>query len=198
MSRGGSRFGAGRPAYRAKAENLMRLDIRVWHKQGLLRSGVTRSWSWSRSGKPAGSIRFSIDDSQIRFMYSINGSDASQTISRTSTPCHFGGSRQWFCCPICQKRTALLYMRSARFACRACQKVAYSSQSEDVMDRMVRKQNQIETSIKENAKRPRGMRQSTMKLLFARLEDSEQRWGNALYAKGARLFGRDFKNDLLT
>jgi hypothetical protein len=36
MGQGGARFGAGRPAYRAKGEQLQRVDVRIWARQGYL------------------------------------------------------------------------------------------------------------------------------------------------------------------
>ncbi|MEY3939410.1 MAG: hypothetical protein RL659_2251 [Pseudomonadota bacterium] len=36
MARGGARYGAGRPAYKVKAEYVARVDIRVWSKRGFL------------------------------------------------------------------------------------------------------------------------------------------------------------------
>jgi hypothetical protein len=44
MGTGGLRCGAGRPAYRIKAEQLQRVDIRVWRKRGLLWVGGSNSW----------------------------------------------------------------------------------------------------------------------------------------------------------
>lgn len=41
MSRGGWRWGAGRPAYKGKAEACMRIDVREWHRRGTLRPGYS-------------------------------------------------------------------------------------------------------------------------------------------------------------
>ncbi len=58
-------------------------------------------------------------------------------------------------------------MRWGRFACRKCQKVAYSSQSEDPCACTWRAQSKIENRLGEYWKRPKGMRTST----HARLVD---------------------------
>jgi hypothetical protein len=175
MAKGGARFGAGRPAHNVKAEHVARVDIRIWHKRGLLWDGGRNTWSWSRGDERAGSITFSVSEQSIRLTYAVNGLDASQTIPRTSTPCHYGGARPWFLCPLCQRRTALLYMRAGRFGCRHCQRVAYSSQSEDVMGRTWLKQRKLEARLCEDWQRPKGMWQRTYDRLMDRLADCELR-----------------------
>ena len=49
MGTGGTRYGAGRPAQHAKAEHCKRLDVRRWHREGVLQAGVSGSWVWSDS-----------------------------------------------------------------------------------------------------------------------------------------------------
>jgi len=66
MARGGARNGAGRPGYKVKGEQLLRLDIRAIHQRGLLWVGGTNTWSWSRGGEHAGSVRFTVETNSIR------------------------------------------------------------------------------------------------------------------------------------
>ena len=87
MGTGGARYGAGRPAYRLKAEQLMRVDVREWHRRGLLWVGGRNTWSWSRGSERVGSITFSVSEQAINLIYSLDGRNASQTIMRASTPC---------------------------------------------------------------------------------------------------------------
>lgn len=136
MATGGARLGAGRPGYKVKGEQLQRLDIRVWRKRGLLWVGGTNTWSWWRGDAPSGSIRFTVNEHSVRLTYSTSGNDASQTISTTTTPCAYGGSRRWFACPVCCGRCEVLYQRSGRFACRFCQRVSYTSQSGSESERV--------------------------------------------------------------
>jgi len=180
MGKGGMRWGAGRPAYRAKAEQLQRVDIRVWRKRGYLTPGQYFSWAWNRGGEPTGSIAVRVHDAHsLSLLYSVgageNRRDGSQTIALASTPCHYGSSRPWFVCPRCQRRAGLLFMRWGRFACRLCQQVSYTSQAEDVMARMWRKQAKIEGRLGENWLRPKGMRRSTYETLMEVLFDCEER-----------------------
>lgn len=176
MGSGGARGGAGRPGYRVKAEQLMRVDIREWHRRGLLWVGGRNTWSWTRGGERVGSITFSVSEQAINLIYSLDGRDASQTITRASTPCHYGGSRPWFRCPVCRSRTALLYMRAGRFACRKCQRVSYSTQSGTSHDRVCNLYHRLAAKLEDG--KPKWQRWAT----FNKLEDRFKRVGEAFDA----------------
>lgn len=169
MGTGGTRYGAGRPGYRLKAEQTLKVDIRIWRKRGLLWEGGTNAWAWSRGGEQAGSIRFTVNRDNIRLNYAVQGQDASQTIATTTTPCHYGGSRTWFSCPVCHGRVAVLFMRSGRFACRKCQRVSYTSQSGSESDRGHAQYHKLHALIKNG--KPKWQRWAT----FNRLEDRFER-----------------------
>jgi len=80
MGKGGARYGAGRPAYKAKAEHLMRVDIREWHRRGLLWNGGRNTWSWSRGSERVGSITFNVTEHAVDLIYSLDGRNASLTL----------------------------------------------------------------------------------------------------------------------
>jgi hypothetical protein len=192
MGTGGMRYGAGRPGYRAKAEQLQRVDIRVWRRGGYLNAGRSFSWSWNRGGEPTGSIGVlvhGVDSLALQYMIGREGErrDGSQTIQLVHTGCSFGGERPWFVCPVCRRRAALLFMRGKRFACRLCQKVAYSSQSDDDLDKLWRKQKRIESRLGKNWRRPKGMRQHTYKRLRGQIFALEEQRECALAGFVSRL-----------
>jgi hypothetical protein len=192
MGRGGMRFGAGRPGYRAKAEQLRRVDIRVWHRGGYLRAGRSFSWSWNRGGEPTGSIGVLVhgaDSLALQYMIGEEGErrDGSQSIGLTHTACNYGNTRPWFVCPKCQRRAGLLFLRWGRFACRTCQRVAYSSQSGDTLDQTWRQQRRIEARLGTNWQRPKGMRGRTYDRLIAALMDCEERRDQAFVLAAGRL-----------
>lgn len=185
MAKGGSRFGAGRPAYKVKAEQLHRIDVREFARRGMLSSGGSFTWSWNRGGEPSGRIGVTVNpQSAVSLDYTITQDGEARSINdRVSLiykPCNFGGARPWFGCPRCACRVAVLYLRAGRFACRHCQRVAYSSQSDDVMASMWRKQRRIEATIGENWQRPKGMRHRTFERLLDRLANYERRREEAL------------------
>jgi hypothetical protein len=194
MGTGGMRCGAGRPGYRAKAEQLQRVDIRIWRWGGYLSAGRSFSWSWNRGGEPTGSIGVLVDDAHslaLRYMIGEEGQrrDGSQTVRIAYTACHYGNTRPWFVCPVCHRRAGLLFMRWARFACRHCQRVAYSSQSDDELDRLWRMQATIERRLGKNWQRPKGMRHRTYDRLMAALCDCEERRDEAFAVAASRLLG---------
>ncbi len=173
MGTGGARYGAGRPAHKLKAEQSMRVDIRDWHRRGLLWDGACNTWWWSRGGERTGAITFRVSEDTIKLVYSVDGVDASQQIRKVNTPCHYGGSRPWFECPVCQNRTALLYMRFSRFACRKCQGISYSTQSGSSHDRVCNLYHRLAALVEDG--KPKGQRWAT----FNRLEDRFQRVSDA-------------------
>lgn len=194
MTKGGPRYGAGRPAYKAKAEQLQRVDVRLWARKGLLTGNRFFSWSWKLGGEPTGSIGVKVmPQSAVTLEYSLTQNGERRSISERVAliykPCNFGGERPWFQCPRCTRQVAVLYMRSGRFACRHCQRVAYSSQSEDVMARTWREQRRIEEKLGEDWQRPKGMRQRTYERLMDRLADCGQRREEAFCVAMARLIG---------
>ncbi len=182
MGTGGTRSGAGRPRYSLVAEHAQRIDIRQWHKGGHLREGRLFSWSWNRGGEPAGNISVTVNSGSIRLGYTLTDSngqrDGSQTITTTSTPCHYGGSRPWFTCPVCRDRAGLLYMRWGRFACRHCQRVAYQSQSGSALDRVCNRYHRLAAKVEDG--KPKWQRWATFNLLLARYSDASEQFDGLL------------------
>ena len=192
MGTGGMRYGAGRPSYKVKAEQLQRVDIGRWHRGGYLRAGCSFTWSWHRGDEPTGSIGVVVHGAESLALQYVVGNDdqrrdGSQTIHLTLTACNYGSSRPWFVCPVCQRRAGVLYMRAGRFACRYCQRVAYTSQSSDLLDRMWRKQSKIEERLAAHWQRPKGMRLKTYDRLMQVLLICEERRENAFLGYAARL-----------
>lgn len=186
------RWNAGRPGYRVKAEHLCRVDVREWARRGYLRGPCTFSWRWHRGDEPAGSIGVSVHGSNALTLTYTFGTgddkrDVAVRVTLTDTPCAYGGTRQWFACPRCARRVAILYLRGGYFACRVCKRVAYGSQSDDALDRMWRKQQKIERKLGEHWRRPRGMRHRTYDRLIAALCDCEERRDRALAVAVSRM-----------
>ncbi|WP_096669520.1 hypothetical protein [Polaromonas sp. AET17H-212] len=180
MGAGGMRFGAGRPSYKVKAEQLQRVEIGRWHRGGYLRAGQSFTWRWHRGDEPTGSIGVVVHGADSLALQYMVGSDdqrrdGSQTIRLAHTACNYGKSRPWFVCPVCQRRAGVLYMRAGRFACRHCQQVAYAGQSCDLLDRLWRKQAKIESRLGKHWQRPKGMRQQTYGRLMKELLNCESR-----------------------
>ena len=192
MGRGGSRYGAGRPAMHVKAEHCRRIDVRRWHHEGILQSGRVGGWQWSdpETGEMRGSIGYRSDDGRVTLNYSIDGTPCSQTVWLSRSPCNYGGTRPWFICPIRGERVAVLFLRAGRFACRHCQRIAYSSQSDDACGRTWRKQAKAEAKLGPNWSRPKRMHDATRERLLSIIWDCEERRDAALGAHLADLMRR--------
>ncbi len=194
MAKGGQRWGAGRPGYRVKAEQLKRIDVRRWGKLGYLSRARTFSWGWSSNGESSGSISIVVQSPMaLSLRYTVTTNDEKHNIKDTvqllHAPCNLGGTRPWFSCPRCARPVAVLYMRAGRFACRHCQRVAYSTQSEDVLQRTWLKQRKLEARLGDDWQRPKGMRHATYERLLDRLHDCEARRDMAFCERVGRLFG---------
>ena len=177
MGTGGLRYGAGRPALHVKAEHCRRIDVRRWQREGVLQEGRAGTWQWSdpETGEVRAAIGYRANGGSVTLNYSINDSPRTQRVWLTETPCNYGGTRQWFTCPVRGERVAVLFLRAGRFACRQCQRIAYASQSEDPMGRAWRKQAKIEAKLGPNWTRPKGMHEATRERLLAVVWDCEER-----------------------
>lgn len=194
MGSGGARYGAGRPSYKVKAGELKSIDVRDFASLGYLDRDMAFSWHWQRGGKHSGSINIQVIARSVltlRYTLTTNGEarDCADRVDLNYSPCNYGKSRPWLICPQCNRRLAKLYLRHARFACRHCQKVAYTSQSEDVVARSWRVQRKIEARIGQNLQRPKGMRLATFQRLQLKLYASMESRYAALDVSTARLMG---------
>ena len=182
MGRGGSRYGAGRPATHVKAEHCRRIDVRRWQREGILRTRQAGFWQWSdaETGERRAIIGYRSDEFSVALNYSIDGRDCSQRVWLSKTACNYGGERPWFVCPIRGERVAVLYLRAGRFACRHCQQIAYESQSDDACARTWRKQAKAEAKLGPNWERPSGMHHKTRERLLSIIWDCEERRDGAL------------------
>ena len=182
MGTGGSRYNAGRPALHFKAEHCRRIDVRRWQREGILRAGRGGTWQWSDpdTGERKAAIGYRSDDHCLTLDYSINGEPRKQVVGLTETACNYGGTRQWFTCPIRGERVAVLYLRAGRFACRHCQHIAYASQSGDALDRTWRKQSKAEAKLGPDWSRPKGMHAATRERFLSVIFDCEERRETAL------------------
>ena len=135
---GSGRWGSRKP----KAEHMQRLDLARLRRDGALRSGTASKIGWSCSGQDAASIGTIARGDALRLMYRVSSRDGSwydvdETVQLAWTKTQFGGERVWFLCPGCARRCRVLY-GGARFRCRRCHGLRYSSQAETRADRATR------------------------------------------------------------
>ena len=68
-----------------------------------------------------------------------------QRVSLTWQALHLGGHRPWFSCPVCGRRTAIVYAGrgASRFACRKCYNLAYRVENGSISDRWGRRHQRL-------------------------------------------------------
>jgi hypothetical protein len=176
---------------RATCEGCLSIDARQWHKHGLLRhAGLRFSHSWTRNGKPSGSIDVRTEANVV--VLTIKGGSewksVEQRVPLVWTKCHLGGARPWFRCSACidtrpcQRRVAKLYLRRAAvFGCRECCGLAYASQQEIPRHRAISRAQKLRMRLGGSANllepfpgRPRGMHRRTFYKLFNKAADAQE------------------------
>jgi len=118
-----------------------------------------------------------LDHSFITFSFMSGGSQHHQTVMLLVTRPHLGGIRLWFVCPVTTKRTRILYLPDGRkqFASREAHNLAYRSQAESNLFRMITQAQNIRARLNGDLSihgpfppRPRGMHQRTYDRLRAK------------------------------
>ncbi len=126
-------YGSGRP------ETVFNYTVEDSHTLSIssilrYRIGDVGSISWSRAGRPSGSIGYFVDlnKSFVRLIYTWDKTEKMDyRVSLIKTYPNFGGVRWWFVCPAsgCGKMVRKLYGApgSRYFFCRTCQNLTYTS-----------------------------------------------------------------------
>jgi hypothetical protein len=159
------------------------LDIRYLKQHGLLDGGYY-NMSWSRNGEPTGNAAISITAGE-KMTVSCKwrrGSDEEwqpmdSTVNLAHTACAFGGSRQWFICPCCSSRVAVLILGAGYVACRHCLHLTYASCNEDLIGRSWRKRNKYKAKMGGGDHclylKPKGMHWQTWEQLRHKYNEAE-------------------------
>lgn len=181
-------------------ESQRRVDIRFLKKQGWLYAGAAGLLSWTCNGEQSGFINYRIESERIilSYRFRVRGgewSDVQQTVYFDRTPCNYGGCRYWFLCPGCGRRIALLYGAGKYFLCRHCYGLAYATQQEDCLSRLMTKARKIRRRLGASEAldmpilwKPKSMHQKTFDRLRFRAMLVEEHLDRGLVAK----FGGNF------
>lgn len=157
------------------------IDIRWMKKQRYLHPGTTGTLSWSCRGEEFCSISFRAETNRLVLDYRNrqNGGEwksIEDKIYFTWTPCNYGGRRQWFLCPRCNRRVAIVY-GGKYFCCRHCHNLTYASQQEGGSDRLMRKVRKIRRRLEASNDlfepiwfKPKNMHQKTFDRLRREVE----------------------------
>jgi hypothetical protein len=163
----GYRWGA---ASKRTTNDCLSIDVRRWHRDGLLTAGASFCPRWYRDHEMVGCILVCVESNRVLLGYHVDEIVSHQEIVVQPvyiswSSCNYGGKRPWLICPMtgCGRRVAILY-RQYTFACRHCNQLAYLSQNETVTDRLTRRADAIREILgweqgifNGKALRPKGM-----------------------------------------
>lgn len=144
-------LGSGRhPTYDAKTTVEQCLTVKL--DQAILRrfasGGGTAALSWTQAGREVAFLAYRADvldggGRRLILCYAespVRGEPETvhEVIQLVATPCHFGGQRWWFVCPLvvdgqpCGRRVTKLHLppRARYFGCRHCHNLTYTSAQE--------------------------------------------------------------------
>jgi len=181
-------FGSGRRAKSKYTTSSFRaLDIRRLQSDGVLQPGCISAAPFPVDGAEAASIELRSEPDRVWLTYILRrGPDCWQSpnfpVTVERTPCHYGGSRPWFRCPLngCGRRVAILYA-GAVFACRHCYRLGYPSQREALHARALRRTRAIRVKLGGSPSfsqpfpaKPKGMHRRTYRRLRSKAHQAEQ------------------------
>ena len=143
--------GPGSGRYRRLSRNLCvehcrAIDVRLWHRQGMLIDGRYCPAWWVRNGNTEGRLTVKVYDEFVHLHFGQPEgwrNTVTAKVRLTYTPCTFGGYRPWFQCPGCVRRVALLYEVDMKLRCRHCHRLVYKSELESDRNRLLRKARRI-------------------------------------------------------
>lgn len=207
-------YGSGRDADHAVVESGFTLDINWFLRErgivpGARRSGVLR-WYYRETGKQKGSISYEscvhdIEDAWVRLWYSVNDQPQSYRVRLVTTPCHFGGRRWWWTCPMSGRRVAKLHLPAGAriFAARQTYRLAYESQRKTLVDRSHDRQSRLYRRLEGEYRcfgdppppRPKGMHHKTYERLIVELYEAMELHDRIFALDAEKLLARLRKSD---
>ncbi len=116
-------------------------------------------------------IRYRIEVGHLilKYRFHEHGGE-SQPINKSvyfdRTSYNYGDERLWFLCPHCSKRVAVLHGVGARFLCRRCYDIHYSSQMKSKNDQLIDLKHIFEDYDGHGWRKRKGMHQKTFDRLY--------------------------------
>lgn len=141
-------YGSGsRLAKKPVVEGKLALDTADLKRLALLvpaAVGRPGALEWRRPGRagPISTVGYvatiGVGTGSLRLVYTLKGGSEAfdYPVRLVTTPCHLGGVRWWFVCPLarggvaCGRRVRKLYLQDRYFGCRHCYGLVYSSAQE--------------------------------------------------------------------
>ena len=179
---------------RPKSEYFVRLDVRVLARGSMLKQGAS-GFVFLRATEGARSalIHVRAFEHHLELTHSgiPLGTQCSYSVNLERLPGRYGGHRQWFRCPRCGMRRAVLFgfAEDARFGCWGCMDLVYACQDERKMSRLWRQQAKLEGKLARGLQSPHGMYKRTYRSIHRKLM-ALRRKESRLFCDGARTLMR--------
>jgi len=173
---------------RETIDQMLRLDIRNLKKRSMLSTGrYLISWSQNNDEICArAAIQVLAGKGMVvscKWQSDTTGlwHDMERGVRFARTACSYGGFRQWFVCPRCSRRLAVLVINPPHVVCRHCLDLSYACQNEHAMYRALRRRNKIGDRIggsnpfdSSSGTRPKGMHWKTFNRLQREYEIADE------------------------
>lgn len=143
-----------RPDTRTTVEESPSLDILRLRRSGHLKANARAALQWQApwaAGLEDHQVRLYTEAARVHISYRMIGESGDTTMSAAVEwePCPLGGSRPWWRCPECGRRTAKLYLPPERwrFACRQCHDLVYWTQRAPDTQRLRKRLNRLRDRV---------------------------------------------------
>jgi hypothetical protein len=202
-------FGSGRHRGKPTVESGLTLDLNrlIRRRDVLPGEHVSGSlvWTSTRTGEQSASIGYEAslvnpEAAWVRLFYAANNTPKNYRVQLETTPCHYGGTRWWWLCPLSGRRAAKLYLPPGAtvFAAREFYRLAYRSQRETAINRMQARQVRLYRKLagedhyfgQSTPPRPVGMHGKTYARLIAELEAAKDAHEAAFIAGASAILDR--------
>lgn len=193
---------SGRAGTKRSTDSMHALDIRKIARAGLLVSGGTLTWQWTRGGNVLASIGGIVDSTTsvtLHYHTRKHGGewqDKRYQVMVEWTACNFGGERPWWNCPCCARRVGVLW-GGTTYACRQCHKLAYQSTRNTSESQAFARADKVRRQLGWCAgiafppgDKPKGMHQQTYERWLLRYYDLSNQAVGASSASLDRMMGR--------
>jgi hypothetical protein len=191
--------------YRATWDDLAYLDADHMARWGAFRDGCRETIEFDDDSLPelAFEMSFERDEFSVVYKWQAIGQPPAGPFIRSRVvfdrrSCRFGGTRVYFRCPCCGRRTLRLAVLPEGLRCGGCGRVTWASRRETPTERRMRRGNKIAVKLGLDAwhemprKRPRGMRMATFETLKAELAAERERISRQMLATMPRALWRVF------
>ncbi len=174
-------WGSGRPGRRDVIERRLRLDVRVFRRNGWLVAGRAGTLYWSGYGEQTASVRFTTHGDAVVLEYTTKDENGQAVpvqidVPIRRLPCRFGGHRHYWKCPRCVRWCEVLAadLSCRGWACRQCLRLRYACQGLAPAVRVQQRAHRMFERLGGNADyvmKPRWMRWRTFNRLVAQAQD---------------------------